>query len=254
MNAVVVLEWRFSPPDYFDSQIEIEQGDYTMIVTDGKVEAKVDSAVYEANPSMRDALHDVLNSRFLGFQLSSRKAYNLSSPNKTRVEHSEGRKDYILEVEPAHLELIGHPVTLLKCYKDGNVVTDGQTVKMKSLVDLVGKHYKDEVLMSLLKSHKASVSDPDNELVYLYEIRDALHRKFGNDGTARSRLGISKKDWKILGKLCDTVPLKQGRHRGLHETLRDATDVELSEARGIAKAMIEAYLEYLDKTATSVGS
>lgn len=202
MISVVVLEWKFSPPDYFESQIEIKQDDYTMIIADGKVEAKIDSAVYEANPSLRDELHRVLNSRFLGFQLSSRKAYNLSSPTMTRLEHADGRKDYILEAEPLHFEITGHPVTLLKYDKDGNVVEDGQTEKMKRLVDLVSKHCKDEVLTSLLKSHEASVSDPDNELVYLYEIRDALYSSFGRK--SESTLNISHDDWSDLGS-CATM-------------------------------------------------
>lgn len=98
------------------------------------------------------------------------------------------------------------------------------------------------------------MNDPDDELGHLYEIRDALSRKFGgSDERARSTLGISLKKWSNFGKLCNHEPLKQGRHRGEHETLRDATDAELSEARGTAKAMIEAYLKYLDITATSVG-
>jgi hypothetical protein len=252
MDAVVVLEWKFSPPDYFESQIDIKEGDCTMIIANGKAEAKIDSAIYDATPSIRDTLHDVLNSRFLGFQLSSRKAYNLSSPTKTRVEHADGRKDYIMEVEPMQIDIIFHPITLLHCDTDGNVIADGQTEKMKCLGDLVRKHANDEVLKSLLKSHNASVSDPDDELVHLYEIRDALSRRFGSDARARSTLGISKREWSDFGKLCNIEPLKQGRHRGEHKTLRYATDIELSEVRGTAKVMIEAYLKYLDMAANSV--
>jgi hypothetical protein len=36
-----------------------------MTIADGKVEAKVDSAIYDVNPSMRKELHDGLNDRFL---------------------------------------------------------------------------------------------------------------------------------------------------------------------------------------------
>jgi hypothetical protein len=266
MNEVVVLEWKFSPTDYFESPIEIKQDDYTMMIADGKVEAKIDSAVYDATPSMRDSLHDVLNSRFLSYQLSSRKAYKLSKPTKTRVEHADGRQDYILEVEPGHLKITFHPITLLYYDKDGNVVADAQTERAKSLDDLVSKHYKDEVLKSLLRSYNASVSDPDDELVHLYEIYEALSRKFRGNKMADSRKAIStlgkyqnlspkkwEEKWKKFTGLCNDAPLKQGRHGGKHETLRDATDAELSEARGTAQAMIEAYLKYLDVTATSVG-
>lgn len=248
MDSVVVLEWRFSPPDYFESQIEIRQRDFSMVISDGKAEAKIDSVVYEANPSIREELDDVLRSQFLGLQLSSRETFDLSRPNKVRVEHSDGLTDYFLEVEPGRIELRGHQVRLLRIDKDENVVADQQTEAAKRIAELVSKHYEDEVLMSLLKSWDASVNDPENELGRLYEIREALSRRFGNGDKARHSLGISKKKWSRFGTLYNEVPLKQSRHRGGHDTLRDATDTELSEVRGIAKDWIEAYLQYLEST------
>ena len=53
--------------------------------------------------------------------------------------------------------------------------------------------------------------------------------------------------------LFNNEPLRQGRHRGKSgSALRDATEAELTEARRIALAMIEAYLRHLD-TATRAG-
>jgi hypothetical protein len=37
-QVVVVLEWQFSPPEYFEETINITRDDYTMIIGDGKVE------------------------------------------------------------------------------------------------------------------------------------------------------------------------------------------------------------------------
>ena len=88
--------------------------------------------------------------------------------------------------------------------------------------------------------------DPNNELVHLYEIREALSTKFAGENAARSALGISSSQWARLGQLCNNEPLWQGRHRGkTGGALRDATEGELTEARGIARAMIEAYLQHL---------
>lgn len=252
MDSVVVLEWRFSPPDYFESQIEIMQHDY-IVIADGKAEAKIDSMVYEANPKIREELDDVLRSQFLGLQLSSREPFNLSRPNEVRVEHADGRLDYILGAEPGKFELRGHQVTVSKIDKDGSVVADQQTKAKKSINELVIKHYTNEVLKSILKSWDNSVNDQENELGYLYEIRDTLSRRFGNDAKAIHSLGTSKKKWSDFGKLCNNTPLKQSRHRGEHDTLRDATDNELSEVRGIAKDWIEAYLKYLETTTMSAG-
>jgi hypothetical protein len=55
-----------------------------------------------------------------------------------------------------------------------------------------------------------------------------------------------------LGQLCNDEPLRQGRHNGRHvATLRDATDAELVEARGIAQNMIEAYVAHLEAPQTN---
>ena len=99
----------------------------------------------------------------------------------------------------------------------------------------------------MLRSYDAGVRDPTNELVHLYEIRDALSAKFGGESAARATLAITASQWSRLGQLCNNEPLCQGRHRGkTGEVLRDATEAELAEARGIARAMIEAYLQRID--------
>jgi len=100
MNAVVLLEWKFSPPDYFEEVIEISRQDYTMTIADGQVHAKIDSATYEADPGIRQQLHDALNDRFLGVQLFTHRGYELSRSTMTRV-HPDGRKDIFIEPEPA---------------------------------------------------------------------------------------------------------------------------------------------------------
>jgi len=257
MSAVVVLEWKFSPPDYFEAPIEISRDDYTLTIGDGKTEARIDSAVYDANPSMRGVLHEALNDRFLAVQLLSHRAYELSTSTMTRL-HPDGRRDVFLEVEPARIVMTGHPVDIQVRDKNGNIITDSRRdriEKKKNLADLVSSHRaSDGTLASLLRSYDAAVRDPNNELVHLYEIREALSVRFGGEKVLRSTLGISSSDWSRFGQLCNTQPLRQGRHRGKSGgALRDATEAELSEARGIARAMIEVYLRHLDTSSRAGG-
>lgn len=255
MSAIVVLEWKFSPPNYFESKIEIEQDDYIMTIDDGKAEARIDSGVYEVNPLIRDALHNDLNSRFLGVLLYSHKPYKLESPTMTRL-HDDGRKDYFLMVEPGRIKLTGSEVDFQYTNKDGIVVVDtkrDRIEKKKAIADLVSKHAPEDLVLALLRSYEDSVRDPNNELVYLYEIRDALCRRFGNEKGVRDRLGVSPKKLSHFRQLCCSEPLKQGRHRGMtYDSLRPATEAELSEARETAKAMIEGYLRYLDTASISI--
>src|ERR687898_617078 len=121
MNVVVVLEWNFLPPDYFEEPIEISRHDYTMIIANGNVEAKIDSLVYEADPSMRQRLHDALNDRFLGVQLLSHRAYQRSKPKMTRV-HPDGRKDFFMEAEPGRFVISGNSVDFRVTDRHGNVI------------------------------------------------------------------------------------------------------------------------------------
>lgn len=250
MSAVVVLEWKFSPPNYFEETIEISRHDYTMTISDGAVQAKIDSAIYEANPSMRQELHDSLNDRYLGVQLLTHRAYDLSKSTMTRV-HPDGRRDIFIAPEPGRIVLSGGTVDIRITDKDGNVISDSKRdriEKKKSLAELVTTYSAtDSLLASLLRSYDTAVRDVSNELVHLYEIRDALSVRFGDEITTRAVLGISSFQWSRMGLLCNKEPLRQGRHRGkTGGALRDASEGELTEARSIARAMIESYLHYLE--------
>src|SRR5207249_12302945 len=102
MSVIVLLEWKFSPSDYFEDVIAVSRDDYAMTITDGKVEAKVDSTIYDANLSIRKVLHDSLNDRFLGVQFLTHRPYDLSSSTMTRV-HADGHRDIFIELESAPL-------------------------------------------------------------------------------------------------------------------------------------------------------
>lgn len=246
MNEVVILEWKFTPPDYFEETIDILRHDYAMTIADGKVEAKIESAIYDANPSIRQVLQGSLNDRLLSAQLLTHRPYELSSSTTTRV-HPDGRRDISIELESGSYVMSGGSVDFRITDKDGNIIADSKRDRIerkKSLAELVSTHRaSDGLLAAMLRSYDAGVRDPNNELVHLYEIRDALSVKFDGENSARTALTITASQWSRLGQLCNHEPLRQGRHRGkTGEVLRDASESELVEARGIARAMIEAYL------------
>ena len=250
-TEIVVLEWTFSPPDYFEDRIDLNRDDYEMVIDRGKVEARIRPEVYDTIPSTRDDLHFALNDRFLGVQLLTHKPYELSKASMYRL-HPDGRKDITVFVEPLVVTLsLGAPDIIVKD-KDGNVISDSRKdriEKKKELADLAETYRRiDPTTASLLKSSQAAVNDPNNELVHLFEIRDAVSKKFGGKSAARDALKISSTQWSRFGHLANDEPLKQGRHRGKSPgTLRDATETELMEARNIARRLVEAYLEYLER-------
>jgi hypothetical protein len=61
----------------------------------------------------------------------------------------------------------------------GNVVHDSRLERIerrRSLAKLAARAAGDPVVDSILRGYSAAVNDPGNELVHLYEIRDALKR------------------------------------------------------------------------------
>ncbi len=255
MDDVVVLEWTFSPPDYFEETIPIERESYTMIIGAGKIEARIDPKVYDEEHKMRDKLHDILNDRFLGVQLLTRKSYELSKSSMHRL-HPNGRKSVTVFVDTAVIKMSAGNIDLLVKDKNGNIIDDSRRdriEKKKVLAELVEKYrQQDKFVESMLNFYQKAIRDPSNELIHLYDIWEALKARFGGQAAALIALGINDLDRRTLGKLANDEPLRQGRHRGKKITdLRDATEAELDDARQIARSMIEAYLYYLENQNTS---
>lgn len=246
----VLLEWTYSPRDFFESPIEIARADYTVDIASGSISARLPASAFDADQRIKQQLHDSLFDRMRGIQLLTRKPFQLSKPRLTRIE-PDGRRHIFFELEGAVLTLSGGRVDITVTDASGKVVRDTKQErieKKRELAELVAKYSSGEkVLNSMLKSYETSTSDANNELVHLYEIRESLSAAFGGESKARAKLGVSRANWSRLGQLCNDEPLRQGRHRGKNlDGLRDATEAELSEARNISRLLIEAYLQFRD--------
>ena len=246
----VILEWSFSPPDYFEEPITISRQDYSLAIESGKAKATMSTDVFDADPSLRGRLDEALTDRMHGIQLITHKPFELSKSVVIRVRPDGGR-DISVELVGGQLTLTGGLVDVRVTDKNGNVIRDTKQERLdrkRSLAELVSRYRKgDALLTSLLNSYDASTRDPNNELVHLYEIRDSLVDRFNGESAVRTALGVASADWSRFGQLCNNEPLMQGRHRGKSiGNLRDATEAELTEARRIARIMIEAYLRYRD--------
>jgi hypothetical protein len=171
--------------------------------------------------------------------------------------HPDGRRDITLSIQSSVLMISSRTVDLVVRDKNGNVISDSKKDRIenkKALAELAQKHRSSDLTTtSLLHSYRAAVNNPNNELAHLYEIRDTLSKKFGGQDAVCKALNISNKQWSRFGLLANNEPLRQGRHRGKNPgTLRDATEVELTEARNIARHFVEAYLWYLESKNSGV--
>lgn len=248
-QVLVHLEWSFTPADYFEQPLRIEREDYLMTVEDGQARTIIEAERFDSDPAMREKLHAELNDRFLAVQLITHKPFELSGPAVVRV-HPDGRRNFSLEAHSVVLVASMGTMDITVADPDGNVLVDSRRDRLerkKTLAELVAEFRpRNPLLAKLLESHSAAVRDPNNELVHLYEIREALTRHFGGEKPARATLGVSSSTWSLFGQICNDMPLRQGRHRGkVLGPLRDATHAELSEARKIAQKLIESYLRGL---------
>ena len=93
----------------------------------------------------------------------------------------------------------------------------------------------------MLESYSRAVEHPDDEWIYLYEIRDALATHYTSHRKARAALGIAQDEWDRVGVLANVEPILQGRHRGHQDNLRPATPEELAEVRQLVRSWIETF-------------
>jgi hypothetical protein len=250
MRSITVLEWTYSPADYFEAPVVVSRNDYQISIQGGKIDAKLTTEEYENNPGMKEIIEGSLESRFESVQLLTHREYSLTYSCRYCL-HPDGRKDIFISPPPAKVSIRAFAPDILITGKDGTIYDSRKErlEKQADLADLVAKYgARDIVAKALLRSYASAVKDPENELTHLYEIRDALAKHFGSRSQALSVLLVSNSDWDALGRLANDEPVKQGRHRGRYTgNLRDASEGELKKARNVALTLISAYLHHLEQ-------
>lgn len=246
----VEIEWNYTPPSYFEEQIVLERKGYSIEINDGHITARMSADVFDSRPGFRDSLMQELSDYFLGAQSIRRQAFEIHGGAINRV-WPDGRRDTTIVVQSVVMRMTAGHVDLVYTDREG-VVHDTRRDRIdvtKSLAELSARHAAtDRTARKMLDSFDAAVRDPENELVHLYEVWEALKQEFRGEANARNALGISNRVRSTLTRLANDEPLNQGRHRGRHAgSLRDATAEELDEARAIARDMLASYLKYLDE-------
>lgn len=249
-NETIELRWDYTPRSYFEEPVVLEREGYSIEISEGHITAKMTADVFDSQPGLRDSLTRWLIDYFLGAQLIRRQPFEIKEGAIVRLA-PDGRKNTIIVVGAAVLNVTAGRVDLVHTDQEGRVrdTRRDRIDTTKTLADASVRHvYSDQTARKILESYDAAVRDPDNELVHLYEIWDALQKRFGDEEAAKDALGISTTARSRLGQLANHEPLNQGRHRGKHAgSLRDATAEELGDARAIAQSMISSFLKYLDK-------
>jgi hypothetical protein len=243
------LEWKYEPAGFLTSTHRVSTASADVVFEGGAVTATLHQPQGPVPEQILEELQAVLDGVLVAQQLLHHKPYRLSGP-KIRQHCPDGKIDSAISVSAGEMLIIGEQVDFVITNAQGNVVIDTaaeRAAQHGAFIDQVAvAAQKSKLVGKLLASYRTAVADPSNELIHLYEIRDALKKHFGKEDEAIRALGIRKADWKRLGTLANTEPLEEGRHRGRHPSgLRKASQDELNEARRIARALIEAYARTL---------
>jgi hypothetical protein len=234
----------YRPNDLFEAPYRCATPDWELLFEDGRVVATLRVPQDPIDTGIEDRIRDQIESVLLVRQLQVHRTYQIEGPRT--YQHAEGRKHIAIRVGSAALTFSAGHVDVVATDSTGKVVRDTKAERIAAhesmLQSLTPRAGRSSLLRSLLESYSRAVSDPANELVHLYEVRDALSKHFGGEEGARIALGISKAEWQRLGSLANAEPLEQGRHRGKHpDSRRSATQTELHEARQIVHRWIEAF-------------
>lgn len=246
----VHLEWKYSPKNYIEEPIQISSEGFELSISDGVALAKINPSFYEENTKIKETLTGLVESRLLAVQIMSHRDFILSKPSRSDLRE-DGSKNIFLEVDPIVIKMSIEPVDLVIRDKDGNIVSDSKRDRLKKqkwFAEVVDKHRNTDITLDhMLKSYQNAAKNPDNELVHLYEIRDALSSRFGKKKNAIKKLRITNKEWDIIGDIANSQPLKEGRHRGKSAgAIRPADKNELEIDRKAVANLVEKYLIYLE--------
>jgi hypothetical protein len=242
VTASTDLEWSYEPTDFFEAPSTFTVDTGTLTIDSGKVSLHLNAPDHPVAAEIRERAISQVTAVFDARRLLLHRAYVIRGPDETHRDEC-GNRHISIQLEGAQLKLNGGSVDFTVTNAAGKVVSDSKadriTTQHEFVAKLAPKVAKSRLLRSLLRSYGVAVSDPGDELVHLYEMRDALSSHFGNEESARQALGITKPEWQQLGKLANAEPLREGRHRGRHiQGTRPATHEELEAARTAAKLLV----------------
>ena len=256
MNDKIRLVWSYTPTDFFETTFETDRGPFHFQIQGGEITVSITDEHVDVDEAIIRQVYNELEDIFMGAQIVVHKPFNLPRDHTTYRKRPDGEEDIAVSVSASTNVFLAAKVDITLTDKNGNVVADTRAdreAKVKKVAELSWKYRRrDDTADAILNSYKAAVEDRNNYFIHLYEVIEALVKKFGSNNAVRDVLGISRTQLRRLHYLANEAPLEENRHRGYHHNeLRKAAQDELEDGRNIARALIVSYLEYLDQNDSS---
>jgi hypothetical protein len=245
MAIKTTLQLQYKPIDFFEVPFQYSHSRYNMIFENGVAEVILSEPLDTVPETLKTDIIKKVRSILDGRMITKHESFELGSIN-IQNHYADGHitSAHTIQGVASILKLKTYPPDILLKDSTGKIIRDTKAERiaeeqslMRLIADSADRH---PLLNKLLDSYRSAVSDPADELIHLFEIIDALKSYYGNKEEVIRQLGFSEDKWDRLFRLSNNEPLKEGRHRGSKESLRHATDEELTDARIIAQEMIKA--------------
>ena len=245
MSEKTDLVWNYSPSAFFEDRTVITFPEGELVAHSGSATYTTALAADPVSDAARALIAQQVAAVFAARRLLAGTPFTLDGPSIIQHQPGGGRSITLSIAGVVVKSSVGH-VDLVVRNSTGSITRDTKAERMTSEGAFVGelapKLLRSDVLRRMVASYGRAIEDSANELVNLYEVRDAVSAHLGGEHAARGILGIARADWQTLGRLANDEPLREGRHRGRQAgELRNATSVELDEARRIARLIIDAF-------------
>lgn len=244
----LILEWEYKPKTFFEKEIIIKNEQYQIKIDKGKIILRLKK--YDSQVAHKE-YHNVIVCYFISRMIDNRVNYELKE-GATIIESENGKRNIQLKPETITLTttLSAAKVSFKKFDKNGNIIFDSEQEEERKQQEFLSYIQnvldKYDIVPHLVESYKNSISFPNDELVYLYEIIDAIQTYFGGKSKALKALKITNDEWSELGMICNKLPLKQGRHRGqMIGKLQDAKN-KIERARNLSQKILRSFISYLN--------
>ncbi len=245
------IHFPYIPADFFEARFSSQTNEYMLAAESGVVRVTLRVPRDPVDAELQNRITKDVEGLFRVRQLLVHRPFKLNAASVYQ-HYSGGTRSISVNVQGCECLVAVGQVDLVIRDTSGAVKQDTKTERVKRDTEFVNavrpKLANSPTLVALLETYDAAVNDPSNELVHLYEIRDALANHYGGVAEARKKLGVNGEQWKRLGALANLAPVQEGRHRGKHSMRRGATAAELQEARNIVCGWIKAFADKIQSS------
>jgi hypothetical protein len=244
-----MMEGTYPPADYLLEPATLELADYTARIRGGRIEVTFRDPQSPPDAERQAAIHREVEQVFQPRLILTGRPWEMTELRLKR-HYPDGRADIWLTVASGACFVSGSPADFILRDAHGNVLKDTKAERLadeRRFQEHCLRHQAGPLLQQLTASFGRAVTDLADLMTHLYEIRDALSRHFGGELAARGALGLTHAEWGDLGRIANGLPIQESRHCGNHSALRQATGEEKTLALAVARRMIRAYLDHLDR-------